>query len=342
MATHDQSFLDGAVFLGPMLSLMGSGRRVEQLVSARLGSNRPSTAQIVAGQPFRAPRRATLELCEDLAREAGDSCFGIRAGGQRRPRTLIDFLVATAPTLRDALAVWAELHCLQYDAPLEVIERQGRVVVRQHLGSADARQFCDGLISFQVPMGRQCFGEAWAPLVVRLPYRRPAKVAPLEDVLRCPIRFAAPGLEIEISREDLDLPLRRSDPALHELLKRMAVLERERLPSPASSVAGQVRALLLEEIPRGNAAAEDVAARLGMSFRTLQRRLDQEGTSYFAVLDGARRELAMRLLRDQSRKQLDVALESGFDSASSLHRAFLRWIGETPGQFRKRVLRRDS
>jgi AraC-like DNA-binding protein len=325
-----------------MLALLGTGKRVEHLVTARLGPTSPSATRIASGEIVRAPRHAVFDLCEELAREAGDPELGLKAAGQRRLATLAEFTLVTAPDLGELLVLWPQIARLQNNNPFELTQRVRSVVLRQHLGSNTARQFSESVIAFQVPAIRAAVDEAWAPIEVRFPHRRPKSIAALEEALRCPIRFGAPVLEIEIARDDLALPARRSDPALHQLLKRLALEQRGRLPTLAPRIEDRVRAFLLEELARQEATLESAAAWLGMSVRTLQRRLDEQGTSYAAVLDTTRRELATQLLCDEASTLQDVAIQVGLQNVRSFHRAFQRWTRETPGQFRRRVVDRDE
>jgi AraC-like DNA-binding protein len=334
MATRDRLILEGTLFLAPMLALIGTGKRVDRLVSARLGA---SASRIAGGEVVRAPRHEIFELCEDLAREVGDAELGLKAAGQRRLSTLPEFTLVTAPNLGELLALWPRIARLQNTNPFDLTERKGNLVLRQHLGTGAARQFGESVLAFQVPSIRATVGGEWAPVVVRFPHRRPKSVAGLEDVFLCPIRFDAPTLEIEIAREDLTRESVRADAALHHLLKRLALEQHARLPARVPSIEDQVHAFLLEQLPRQNATLENAAAWLAMSARTLQRRLELEGTSFVAVLDDARLELAERLLRDRTCKVGDVARKVGLKTSRSFHRAFQRWTQETPGEFRKRV-----
>jgi AraC-like DNA-binding protein len=336
VVTRDHLILEGTLFLAPMLALIGTGKRVERLVAARLGSSCPSAPRIAEGEPVRAPRHAVFELCEDLAREAGDPELGLKAARQRQLSTLAEFALVSAPNLGDLLALWPRIARLQNTNPFELTERMGRLVLRQHLGSNTARQFAESVIAFQVPAIRATVGE-WAPVEVRFPHRPPDSTAGIEEVLGCPVRFDAPALEIEIARDDLGKPSLRGDPALHRVLSRLALEEQARLPPLGRSIEDQLRAFLLAELSRQRATLENAAAWLGMSARTLQRRLELEGTRYTVVVDDARMELATRLLREQASTVQDIAVKVGLGNSRSFHRAFQRWTRETPGQFRKRL-----
>ena len=77
-----------------------------------------------------------------------------------------------------------------------------------------------------------------------------------------------------------------------------------------------------------------------MAPATMRRRLLDEGESYRSIKDQLRRDLAIGYLSHSQRSALDIALELGFCERSAFHRAFLRWTGVSPGEFRRR-LRRD-
>jgi AraC-like DNA-binding protein len=94
--------------------------------------------------------------------------------------------------------------------------------------------------------------------------------------------------------------------------------------------------LFAAQLQLGETAAKHVAQRLGISARTLARRLASEDTSYQRLLDETRRERALRDLSDSPRSIRDIATRLGFASPQSFHRAFRRWTGETAMSYRKK------
>jgi AraC-like DNA-binding protein len=85
----------------------------------------------------------------------------------------------------------------------------------------------------------------------------------------------------------------------------------------------------------GHVALQLAARQLGMTVRTLQRRLRDEGTSFHAVLDDVRRDVALTQMRARRQSIDELAFILGFEKSSSFHRAFKRWTGQTPGEFRR-------
>lgn len=104
---------------------------------------------------------------------------------------------------------------------------------------------------------------------------------------------------------------------------------------PAATTAERVRAALLELLPSGAASMEAVAARLGTSTRTLQRRLKHEGQHFQAVLDRTRESLARHYLKTSTLNGAEIAFLLGFDDPHSFARAFRSWTGETPDKARR-------
>jgi AraC-like DNA-binding protein len=113
-----------------------------------------------------------------------------------------------------------------------------------------------------------------------------------------------------------------------ELRRRLADLDR------VESTAGRVRAALLELLPAGRCGVPDVARRLALSHRTLQRRLAAEQTSFQAVLEETRHALARHYLKRPDVAVTEIALLLGYDDPSSFYRAFHQWSGTTPQQAR--------
>ena len=130
----------------------------------------------------------------------------------------------------------------------------------------------------------------------------------------------------------LDDPLPRADSTLCDLLDQHAQALLDRLPR-SDSFADRVRAAIANELTAGDPTAEHVSEALGMSTRTLRRRLKEEGTSHQHVLDEVRNELARSYLGEGKLGITEVAFLLGFSDASAFHKAFRRWTGRGPGDW---------
>jgi AraC-like DNA-binding protein len=165
----------------------------------------------------------------------------------------------------------------------------------------------------------------------------PPNAARYEEVLRCPVEFNARELRLVLKREVFDLPLRRPDPALFAYLERHARALEARLPD-AHDLRARVRQLVLDDIREGEPQQGAVARRLGLSERTLQRRLRDEETTFAAVVADLRLELARMYLADASLAVFEVAFLLGYSEPSAFNRAFRRWTGRSPSDYRRRPL----
>lgn len=325
--------LEFSWLLKPLLRHVGADLRIARLVDERLG---PSTVEaIVCGAKLRVPRLTAFELLEELAKQTGAPHLGLKAMGHRPPETLLDYLFVTSATLGDALQLLTATNRLNNDARFE-LEMHKRVILRQHIGTDQARQFTEGAAATLVQTAVASLDPSWAPLEVRFPHSRPARLTLLEDHFRCPISFGAPSFELHVAREDCATPMRRSEPTLNALLMSVAAEQLAVLPRPADSAASATRLILGEALRRRRDANIDaIADQLRIGVRTLQRRLREEGTDYRRLLDDARRELTLQLLAEGTRELVEVASVVGLDSLSSLHRAVRRWTGRTPSALRK-------
>jgi AraC-like DNA-binding protein len=113
-----------------------------------------------------------------------------------------------------------------------------------------------------------------------------------------------------------------------ELRRRLSDLDE------SATIYDRVRAALLELLPSGTSSMETVARRLGISVRTMQRRLSQEHSTYQSVLNGTREELARHYLKTSDMSGAEISYLLGFEDANSFFRAFRAWTGETPENVR--------
>lgn len=184
--------------------------------------------------------------------------------------------------------------------------RGDSVFLIRGLGGERAQQYAEGAVSFLVSALRQSVRGELHLRAARFRHSRPRTEAAIEGVLQCPISFDAPRLELEFARADLALPMKRADAVLHKLMGRFVAERLALLPDPRDSVLIQARRFLFTELPRGNATVEALADHLQLGVRTLQRRLEAEGSSFAAILDEARRELTMKLLCDPRIRLIDL------------------------------------
>jgi AraC-like DNA-binding protein len=162
-------------------------------------------------------------------------------------------------------------------------------------------------------------------------------LAELQPLLRCPISFNAPSTRLVLSGTILSRPLRAPNPGLFDYLGRHATLLQERVHS-ATSLSARVRELVAAQVRDGEPSQERIARRLGLSERTLQRRLAEEGVAFATLVDETRTELARLYLSDPKLAVFEVAFLLGYSEPSAFNRAFKRWTKQSPSQFRASCL----
>jgi len=182
----------------------------------------------------------------------------------------------------------------------------------------------------------QCILEAPIPSrKLLLPYKRPAHAAAYEQLFDCTVLFDQPVMEWHFEAAVLGRPCPNANPITAGLCERFC----ERLLDPllngpdGSELSRQIRTTCLNG--RGDfPSAEVMAGRLGLSVRTLHRRLSAEGLQYQRILDEVRHSLASEFLRGTSLSVEQVAARVGFSDASNFRKAFRKWTGGTPADFR--------
>jgi AraC-like DNA-binding protein len=190
-------------------------------------------------------------------------------------------------------------------------------------------------LAFLVHMTRMGTREAIAPLrVTALEPLAPADAfegyfgVPVEAGERCSVTFRRVDAERAFLTANESI-WRTFEP---ELRRRLTELD------ASASTAERVRSLLLESLPSGQTSMEEIAARLGVSKRTLQRRLGREATTYQAVVAGVREELARHYLTRTELSNAEISFLLGFEDPNSFFRAFRDWTGSTPEATRRAAL----
>ena len=174
----------------------------------------------------------------------------------------------------------------------------------------------------------------FAPISIEFQHKAPADISEHQRLFRCPVRFNVMSNRLTFASSFLSLPIARADASLCALLDRHAEELLAKYP-PHDSLIDHVRSIIADEFRGGDPSLERVADQLSLTPRTLQRKLHEHNTSHAEILDQMRRQLAMRYLREHEMAICEVAYLLGFSESSSFHRAFKRWTGVTPKDFRE-------
>ena len=190
----------------------------------------------------------------------------------------------------------------------------------------------DLAIAIIVDMCRMNYGNALTPL--RVGFRRPKPKDPeeYERVFGCRAAFGRQFDSFVLARAVADRPLPTSHRQLAAVHDRILAEELARLDR--GDILARSRAALLERLSSGELSEEALAADLHVSRRTLQRRLADENTTYGALLDATRRDLALRYVEDPARSITEITFLLGYSQHSVFTRAFRRWTGKSPTRYR--------
>jgi AraC-like DNA-binding protein len=205
-------------------------------------------------------------------------------------------------------------------------------------GVRNADQVYDQSLVSMINVMRQLCGAGWAPDEVRLPRKQPADVRPYREILRAPLHFDAVQAAIVFPAFWLARPIADADPLLHMVLEDRASAD---LLGQEPMLHGDVRRTIRLLLPAGQCSRADVAKRLGIHPRTLVRRLQESGTTFQALLDDMRAQMAKQLLLDTRLPVARVAAAVGYRDPTVFTRAFARWTGRTPSEFRLELAQRS-
>lgn len=289
----------------------------------------------------RMPLAVEERLWDRAADLAGDPLFGLHAAAAIRPGAfdVLDYAVRTAPDLRTALLRLARYNRLVHDLASFEVMPDGDAVRIEHrfdaVGTRPCRQAAEFTLASLVVVASQIGGQPVQALAVEFAHSASGDVEAFRSVFGVAPRFDAPASCLVLAAELLDRPVPAADPAL----SRIVTAHAEQLlltHTPArEGIADQVRRQLAEAMANGPLTLKQMAQRLHLSERSLQRRLDDEGTRFADLVDEVRRELALRYIADDRLALGEVAYLLGFAEPSPFHRAFKRWTGTTPAAARR-------
>jgi AraC-like DNA-binding protein len=277
-----------------------------------------------------------LTLC--VAR-TGCEEFGLLVGQQGGLHSLglVGLLARYAPDVSTALRRLGEYMYLHHGGTLTTVKAEGDTATlsyaihQPNVESTD--QIGDGSTAILFNIVRELCGPDWRPIEVHFARGKPGNLDPYQALFGAPLRFGTGENAIVFSSVWLARRLPELDAELQRLLKKK-VEEIEARHS--DSFPDQVRRVLRAALLTQRSSADEVAALFSMHSRTLNRRLHEFNTTFRALLDEGRYEIARQMLENTSLDVTDVASSLGYADASAFTRAFRRWSGNTPGAWRAR------
>jgi AraC-like DNA-binding protein len=286
----------------------------------------------------RIPDDVVIQLWNTLVQQSGDPCVGLKSADFWHPTSIhaLGFAWMASSTLKEAF---------------ERVVRYGQFITQNQRYVFDETASCfrftifeseepfvfphelyDAQMSFVKTMCDEIYGPGFSFLRIDMRRPEPSCAEQFRGRFKAPIVFGADSNTLYFSKEVVlkELPTANADLArINEEVVRNYL---EQVGQGALS--RQVKARLIEQMPSGRVSQDTVASALHMSSRTLQRRLQEEGTSYKQLLAETRHELATRYMTRSDSQVSEVAYLLGFSEVGNFTRAFKRWTGVAPSEYR--------
>jgi AraC-like DNA-binding protein len=276
---------------------------------------------------------------------SGDPHLGLKIGQKANPHVIgiIGYLMESSPDLQTSVeqlcnfnAVFGNMfnyHFEERDSCFAVRYAPAPVWVERF--PETARQAIETSMSRTIAIFRQFTGHAIWPLAARFTYPSPSSDQSVyRQILKGDLQFNQPENALLFDRSTLKLPLKSFNPILFKQFVEIAEKALQDIQG-ARSYQGQISRLLVAHAGDEWPTLDQVADTLNLTPRTLQRKLKTEGTSYKGVIDKVREELAEAFLSKEGTSILEIARFLGYTDATTFRRAFKRWKGQSPQEFRK-------
>ncbi|WCD82267.1 AraC family transcriptional regulator GliR [Pseudomonas sp. TUM22785] len=299
-------------------------------------------AEELADNGKRMPSEAHERLLQHLMAVSDDPLFGLHSARFVQPGSwsVLGYITMNCATLGEAMSRIVPYEKLVGDMGTSRMEAAGdhiRLIWNcRHEAPEIRRHMVENVLASWLLYARWIADMERSPREVWFEHAQPAgtRLEDYEEVFCCPIRFDQACNALLVPMEYLGVPLRQADANLLRTLEEhalalMAGLDQDE-PLP-QRVKNALRLLLKDGLPR----KERVAEKFHMTVRTLQRHLQQAGTSYQQILDELRQELAEHYLLRSDLAIQDIASYLGFTESRSFHRSFKTWTGQTPGEYRE-------
>jgi AraC-like DNA-binding protein len=283
---------------------------------------------------------SALRLCDAAVAHAGRDTLGLELAAlyELGGFGIVDLLAQSSTTLRECLAHMCRYESLYQTAmqtDIVTCHDEVHIVHRYACDRPIPRYVSENNLATLVVIGRKLTGHQLPVQSAWFAQPAPADASMHDRIFRCPLFWNARHDRLVLPREALDLRIGRADKALLSTLAAHAegMLDKSRTPLDLTSTTHRTRRVLVEEPGGTLPSIAEVAKRLGLSERTLQRKLQEEGTSFATLLDNARKDLARRCLARRDMTLTETARRLGYTDVRAFRRAFKRWTGMTAQAF---------
>jgi len=297
------------------------------------------TPELIADPEERLSVQSQIRLLDEAAIALKDDCLGFTLACDFDPREigLLYYVMASSQTLGDALKRLARYSKVTNES-LVVGYREGNSLIINLSYSGVPRHSDRHQIEFcmfgVLRICRLLAGQNIVPQHFSIAHHRSGSTSEMARFVGTNVEFGADTDELALKLDARDLPFIHSDPYLNDLLLKYCEAALADRRGDKSHLRTRVENAISPLLPHGRVRVEDVARSLGMSERTLARKLSDEGLNFTEILQQLRRDLAVRYLDDRMLHVSKIAWLLGFHEVSAFTHAFRRWTGKTPSQMR--------
>jgi AraC-like DNA-binding protein len=297
------------------------------------------TPEAIADPEERLSVRSQVALLDEAAIALKDDCLGFTLARDHDPREigLLYYVMASSQTLGDGLKRVARYSRITNEALVVGYREGNRLVVSLSYSGvprhSDRHQmeFCMfGLLR----ICRMLTGQNIVPQYFSIAHHRAGGTSEMARFVGTKVEFGADKDEFALNLDARELPLIHADTYLNDLLLKYCEAALADRKGEVSQLRTRVENAISSLLPHGRVLVEDVARKLGMSERTLARKLSDEGSNFTEILQQLRRDLTVRYLDDRKLHVSKIAWLLGFHEVSAFTHACKRWTGKTPRQMR--------
>src|ERR1700756_1449033 len=292
----------------------------------------------------RVPLIRYLELLEICAALLADPQFGLKFGAQYEPRYagVVGNVALASRTVGEAFEMVGRYLPTMVDATVHGMEvSDGTVFVYSYYIDPlmmSYQQKGDWAIAFACNLMRVGLGDPhWTPqevLLPQLPEETAAERRARAEIMGDNIRVGYPWAGIRFDAGLLKRPMATADAMIENLMRHYGDLRLAALPEQRGDIE-QLRREIARVLVKGEGSIEHLAKANGTSVQTLQRRLKDAGLNYSDLQNDVRKTLALNLLENETLALAEIAFSLGYPEVSAFNHAFRRWVGQSPGDYRR-------
>ena len=325
-----------AAMTGVLETITAAGGNPDEILSA-LGADRSVFANpegFVASSIFD-------QLLEKASRKTGDDCFGLHFGEHFNPKNIgpLAYVVINSPTVLSGIQNAARYLKVHNQAAVTSFDIEGeRVFFRFRVAESSVestRQHNEYSMAVMLNTIRLMVGSKWTPQEVHFEHQTPAPTAEHTRIFGAPVLFGCAGNALVVERELIERQVPAADPRLYRIMQRYLQHVLADIPQEDKVVAS-VRKAIAETMREGDPSLTRVGKQLALSPRTLQRRLEERGMRFNNLMDDTRRRFAIDYLKGHDHTLTQIAFLLGYSEVSAFNRAFKRWTGSTPSNYRRK------